>query len=146
MSDDDIPPLDPQAYITSHAYIHHRPTDARKAILDLIRERDEARAEVERQAKHIEELQAKIDAEMSCGCSYDAPGDVCSWHSPALAKAQAEVEWLEAEVERLKLEPGLLRADLISLCNASRNALGKAYHRARITTARGARDALEDGR
>ena len=48
MSDEDIPPLDPKAYITSHAYIHHRPTDARQVILDLTRERDEARAEVER--------------------------------------------------------------------------------------------------
>ena len=47
MSDDDYP-LDPGAYITSHAYIHHRPTDARQVILDLTRERDEARAEVER--------------------------------------------------------------------------------------------------
>ena len=47
MSDDDIP-LDPKAYTPSHAYIHYRPTDARQAMLALTRERDEARAEVER--------------------------------------------------------------------------------------------------
>lgn len=51
-----------------------------------------------------------------------------------------EVERLEAEIERLKREPELLRADLISLCNASRGALGKAYSRARITAPK------EDGR
>lgn len=58
--------------------------------------------EVERQARHIDELQAKIDAERSCACSYDAPGDVCSWHSPALVKAQAEVERLRAELDDLR--------------------------------------------
>lgn len=58
-------------------------------------------AEVERQAQHIEELQAKIDAEKSCACSYDEPGDVCVTHSPALATARGEVERLRAEKEAL---------------------------------------------
>lgn len=44
-------------------------------------------AEVERQARHIEELREKIDAERSCACSFDAPGDVCAAHSPALMQA-----------------------------------------------------------
>ena len=61
--------------------------------------------EVERQARHIEELQSKVDAEKSCACSYDAPGDVCAAHSPALAAARAEVE-------RLREENRILRASL----------------------------------
>lgn len=65
----------------------------------LTRERDEARAEVQRQARHIEELQQKIDAEKSCACSYDAPGDVCVAHSPALSAALGEVEELRARAE-----------------------------------------------
>ena len=60
----------------------------------------EAVAEVERQARHIEELQEKIDAEKSCACSFDAPGDVCAAHSPALMQARAEVERLR---EALKI-------------------------------------------
>ena len=64
----------------------------------------EAAHEIERQAKHVAELQQKIDAEMSCGCSYDAPGDVCSWHSPALAAAQAEVKRLREERNHLLTE------------------------------------------
>jgi len=59
------------------------------------------RAEVERQAHHIKELQEKIDAEKSCACSFDAAGDVCAVHSPALMDARAEVERLRAEKEDL---------------------------------------------
>lgn len=50
------------------------------------------RAEVARQAWHIEKLRSKIDAEKSCACSFDAPGDVCAAHSPSLMEARAEVE------------------------------------------------------
>ena len=42
-----------------------------------------------------------------------------------------EVDLMRAEIERLKQEPELLRADLISLANAARNALADAYARAR---------------
>lgn len=76
----------------------------------LTHERDEERravqlaveklvSEVERQARHIDELQEKIDAEKSCACSYDAPGDVCSTHSPALVAARAEIERLRTGLE-----------------------------------------------
>lgn len=58
-------------------------------------------AEVERQARHIEELREKIDAERSCACSFDGAGDVCAVHSPALMDARAEVERLRAEKEDL---------------------------------------------
>ena len=68
----------------------------------LTRERNDARAEVERQARHIEELREKIDAEKSCACSFDAPGDVCAAHSPTLAKARAEVERLRAQIVSLE--------------------------------------------
>lgn len=49
-------------------------------------------------AQHIEELQQKIDTEKSCACSFDAPGDVCVAHSPALAEARAEVERLKEKL------------------------------------------------
>jgi len=75
----------------------------------LTRERDEALAEVEklcaeneRQAQHIEVLKRKIDAEKSCACSYDQPGDVCAAHSPALAAARAENERLREERDALR--------------------------------------------
>ena len=57
------------------------------------------RAHAARQAHHIKELQEKIDAEKSCACSFDAPGDICAAHSPALAEARAEVERLRAALE-----------------------------------------------
>ena len=90
-----------------------RGQQAASEIERLTRERDEERravqlaveklvSEIERQSQHIDELKQKIDAEKSCACSYDAPGDVCSWHSPALAKAQAEVERLRVENSRLR--------------------------------------------
>lgn len=51
--------------------------------------------------------------------------------SLAIREAVEEIKWLRAEIERLKLEPEMLRAELISICNASRNALASAYDRAR---------------
>ncbi len=98
---------------------------------DKIGEIERLRAEIERQVLHIDELRAKVDAEKSCACSYDAPGDICAAHSPSLMQARAEVERLRAEIERLKQEPELLRAQLIALTNAARNALADAYDRAK---------------
>lgn len=76
---------------------------ANDAILPIVArtvaEGREALTEVERQARHIGELQNKIDAEKSCACSYDAPGDVCVAHSPALAAARAEIERLRVALE-----------------------------------------------
>lgn len=49
---------------------------------------------------HIKALQAKLDAlapHGSCGCSYDAPGQVCQHHSPQLVAALARAEKAEAE-------------------------------------------------
>ena len=60
-------------------------------------------AEDARKARHIEELREKIDAERSCACSFDAQGDVCAAHSPALAEARAEVERLQAVVATLEI-------------------------------------------
>jgi len=68
----------------------------RQARNDALAGGDVLKAEVERQARHIEELQQKVDAEKSCACSYDEPGDVCQAHSPALAKALAEIERLRS--------------------------------------------------
>ena len=84
------------------------PTDAMHppscslAIRDAVEELKWLRAEIERQARHIEEPREKIDAEKSCACSYDAPGDVCAAHSPALMQERAENERLRAEIERLR--------------------------------------------
>lgn len=49
----------------------------------------------------------------------------------AIREAVEEIKWLRAEVERLKQEPELLRAELISLANAARKALADSYDRAR---------------
>jgi chromosome segregation ATPase len=54
--------------------------------------------------RHVEELQEKVDADTSCACSYDAPGDVCLSHSPALKAALARAEKAEAEVEHQRRE------------------------------------------
>lgn len=51
----------------------------------------------------------------------------------ALARERDEAR---AEALRLKLETDLLRADLASLCYASRDALNKAHDRARKTSAK----------
>lgn len=63
MSDDDYP-LDPSAYTPDHAHIHHSRVDSRQVILDLTRERDEARAEVER----LRAQQAIVSQPAAAGC------------------------------------------------------------------------------
>lgn len=50
-----------------------------------------------------------------------------------IADSMREIERQRAEIERLKQEPELLRAELISLANAARKALADAYNRARET-------------
>jgi hypothetical protein len=37
----------------------------------------------------------------TCACSWDAPGDVCSVHAPALRKAVAELTEANRKIERL---------------------------------------------
>lgn len=48
------------------------------------------RARAEKAEAHVEELQAKLDPEHSCACSYDHAGAVCGHHSPELARVIAE--------------------------------------------------------
>ena len=96
-------------------------------------------AEVERQARHIEELQSKIDAEKSCACSYDEPGDVCSAHSPAQAEAHAEIERLRAALK--------FYADRRSYKTATVHMSGHFVGQpVTIDGGEQARKALEDGR
>lgn len=56
-------------------------------------------------------------------------------HAPscglAIRDAVEELKWMRAEIERLRREPELLRAELISITNAARKALADAYDRAR---------------
>ena len=105
------------------------------------------RAKVEQQAQHIERLQSKIDAERSCACSYDAPGDVCAAHSPALAEARAQVERLRAAAT----SAGAALAAAIDLLERGRRAapskrmFSQMLSDYRATVAR-TRKALEDGR
>ena len=80
MSNDDYS-LDPNAYTPHHAYLHHSRADQRQVILDLTRERDEARAEVER-------LRGEVDHWQQARNDALASGDV-----------------LKAEVERLRARP-----------------------------------------
>ena len=56
------------------------------------------RAELDKAQRHIEMLQAKLDAEKSCACAYDDPNEVCLPHSPLLEKARAEIERLRADL------------------------------------------------
>jgi len=117
-----------------------------------VEDREWLLAEVERQARHIEELQSKIAAAKSCACSYDAPGDVCAAHSPALAEARAEVERLRDKTERLqsnndnltlerdetRAEVERLREALHRVSLASQNSMSSKDECGRI-----AREALE---
>jgi hypothetical protein len=53
---------------------------------------------------HIKALQAKLDAlapHGSCGCNYDAPGQVCQHHSPQLVEALARAVKAEADLKTL---------------------------------------------
>lgn len=50
--------------------------------------------EIEKKDAHIEALQSKIDAEKSCACSFDRPGDVCAVHSPLLREAEEVINGL----------------------------------------------------
>lgn len=56
------------------------------------------RAELDKAQRHIEMLQAKLDAEKSCACAYDDPNEVCLPHSPLLEKARAENEQLREQI------------------------------------------------
>lgn len=60
------------------------------------------RAELDKAQRHIEMLQAKLDADKSCACAYDDPNEVCLPHSPLLEKARAENERLREERDALR--------------------------------------------
>mgnify|MGYP003531851001 CR=1 FL=1 len=85
----------------------------------------EARAgEVERWEKNHEALQDKIDCMKSCGCAYDAAGDICGHHSPKLLAAEAERDRLKAALEDI----GAIAYDhgSIAAIAHARKALGDA--------------------
>ena len=58
--------------------------------------------EVERWEKNHEALQDKIDCMKSCGCAYDAAGDICGHHSPKLIAAEAERDRLKEALLDIK--------------------------------------------
>ena len=76
----------------------------------------------------------------ACSLAIEEAIKEIEWLRAKVERLREALRWYEAEIERLKQEPELLRADLISLCNASRKALSEAYNRARITAPK------EDGR
>ncbi len=45
--------------------------------------------------QHNEELLEKISLN-DCACSYDEPGDICSYHSPIVKRLEAKVKELES--------------------------------------------------
>ena len=57
--------------------------------------------EVERWEKNHEALQDKIDCMKSCGCAYDAAGDICGHHSPKLLAAEAERDRMKAALQQI---------------------------------------------
>ena len=64
----------------------------------LTKERDAADATAEaHEAKWKSICKAERSDSGACSCSYDQPGDVCFWHSPKLAEAEACIARLEAE-------------------------------------------------
>jgi len=71
--------------------------EAADTIERLTRERDQANAAAE---GHEAKWQSICKAERSdfgtCACSYDEAGDVCLYHSPQLAAAEARIAKLEA--------------------------------------------------
>ncbi len=62
--------------------------------------------EVERWKKNHEALQDKIGCMKSCGCAYDAAGDICGHHSPKLIAAEAERDRLKAALDVLSAVRG----------------------------------------
>jgi chromosome segregation ATPase len=90
----------------------------------LTRERDEARAaalslnaQLQSAGRRIEHADAAAEAHEAkwksickaersddgmCACSYDKPDDVCAFHSPKMAKAEARIAKLEAAIEKLR--------------------------------------------
>jgi hypothetical protein len=75
--------------------IYHR---AAMTVEALIRERDEANAAAEaHEAKWQSVCKAERSDDGTCACSYDQPGDVCLFHSPKLASAEARIAELTRE-------------------------------------------------
>ncbi len=54
-------------------------------------------ARVSELEKHVEELQAKINPETDCCCSYDEPGQVCAVHSPRVSELERQLAELSKE-------------------------------------------------
>lgn len=50
---------------------------------------DIAASVITKQADEIEAMNAKLAGIETCACSYDAPGEVCAHHSPALLASQS---------------------------------------------------------
>jgi hypothetical protein len=68
-----------------------------KGLLDILDKYDAALAEITEANAQVDALSAKVDTlspHGTCACSYDAPGDVCAHHSPALTAALAEIDRL----------------------------------------------------
>jgi hypothetical protein len=73
----------------------HGDYESIKAAQKIIFDSEEKTRRIRQLETHIEELQNKIDGEKTCACSYDNPGDVCSFHSPKLKAADERIRQLE---------------------------------------------------
>jgi hypothetical protein len=69
-------------------------TADRERIAELERERDA----LQEHAWALDEKVAALSAHETCGCAYDKRDDVCSHHSPKLAKAESRISELEAQL------------------------------------------------
>jgi chromosome segregation ATPase len=105
--------------------------EAANTIERITRERDEARQWVDDESRKLENMEARAHtaeaerdkanaaaeaheakwksickAERSddgmCACSYDKPDDVCAFHSPKMAEAEARIAKMEAAIEKLR--------------------------------------------
>jgi hypothetical protein len=88
--------------LANHTAVSELVRDSRDAIERLTRERDQADAAAEaHEAKWQSFCKAPVDPDGAgtCACSYDQPGDVCLFHSPKLAAAEARIAKLEAALD-----------------------------------------------
>jgi predicted nucleic acid-binding Zn-ribbon protein len=115
---------------SNHTLTKARHSHSRDMIARLVRDRDDARDEVDAADEdaeedagelealslrvsnsearalaaeaHVEALQNKIDGEKSCCCAYDTADAMCAFHSPRLVAAEAALATARDEIERLK--------------------------------------------
>lgn len=80
-----------------------RQRDDFKNMLDLvIAEKEQLRKDNKELELQVDALTAKLKCQISCGCSYDRPDDICMAHLPIMEQLRKERDELAEEVKHLK--------------------------------------------